>query len=247
MPSFYIGTPATRLPEWAHVASLMFTQKPEPGEGLFYWDVVPGQAIDIGRTKVALKYMACPGKPEFLLMADSDAGWDPATPLRLMSRNLPIVTGMIFKRGLPPVPTCGQFCGKTVTDDYMYDFGPTIKAILKRTDGLVGEDTQNCLTLPEREDDLMEVDGAGCHFMMVRRDVWEKIKQPWFTAVNNGGEDFRFCRKVKEAGFKIYADLSVYTSHIVGESIDFGLREFLAFYKYTDKIKTSDQIWRVEK
>ena len=79
---------------------------------------------------------------------------------------------------------------------------------------------------------------------MVRRDVLKTIDLPWFRCSTPGaGEDFYFCRKVKEAGFPIHADLSVHTGHIAGPGFDFGLRELLAFYKFTDALKPREHIW----
>lgn len=181
-----------------------------------------------------------------MLMVDSDATWAPEAAIRLMKHNLPVVTGVIFKRGLPPIPTIGNDVGLDAAGSWMYNFGPTIQEILDRTEGIVKMDTQNAVCLDPREGDVIEKDGMGCHFIMIRRDVLEKIPFPWFTGIDNAGEDFDFCRKVKAAGFKLYVDLSVYTGHIVGPRIDYGLREFLAFYKYTNEIRDTEQVWKVK-
>ena len=71
----------------------------------------------------------------------------------------------------------------------------------------------------------IEIDGAGLGCMKVSMKVFEKIKPPWFTTVKDEygilkrGNDFVFCEKAQEAGFKIFADPSILTTHHKMESI----------------------------
>ena len=58
--------------------------------------------------------------------------------------------------------------------------------------------------------------------MMVKREVFEKVEQPWFaipystTGGHYIGEDVFFCRKAREAGYEILVDhaLSQEVKHI---------------------------------
>lgn len=76
-----------------------------------------------------------------------------------------------------------------------------------------------------------EVDYAGTGFFMIKRKVYEKLAQTaetyegpdgkvsafFMTPVHNDGfesEDYHFCRKVREAGFKIMMDPAIKLGHI---------------------------------
>jgi hypothetical protein len=59
----------------------------------------------------------------------------------------------------------------------------TIEAIKNHAEMMgVGPDTPNELCLPKTESDLFEVDGCGAHFLMIRRDVLEKLSLRGFGA-----------------------------------------------------------------
>lgn len=234
MSSLYLATPFTRPFDAEHVASLLFMEKPE----FMYWGPLGYQGVAVSRNTLIERFKRQPGAPEFLLFADSDATWAPGAALRLMERNLPAVAGVMYRRKLPPVPTQGSYSGLNAEGHHTYDASVVIKALLDYVECRdVKEDTSNDLLFEKSNDDLLEIDGSGMHFFMVRRDVVMQMKPPYFSELTAGaGEDFFFCRKIKELGFKIYLDLSVQTGHIVGPGVDYGLREFLAFYHYTNKI-----------
>ena len=78
-----------------------------------------------------------------------------------------------------------------------------------------------------------EVDGAGLGFMCIRSGVFEAIERPWFEhrsvtkpisdtefVVEMLSEDISFIHKVKEAGFKVYADPVVKVGHVKKSNID---------------------------
>lgn len=85
--------------------------------------------------------------------------------------------------------------------------------------------------LEECPSEPFEVDYAGTGFMMIRRNVIEKLADSaetyegpdgrvsalYMTPVHNDGfesEDYHFCRKAREAGFKILMDPSISLGHI---------------------------------
>lgn len=237
-----IGMPTTRQLDVEHVISLITTRE-------FTWSPLKNQPADVARNIIISRFLDNPLKPEFLLFTDSDATWDGKKAVdRLVDRNLPFVSGVFFKRDIPPIPTLGPSAGMNETSDNFYHFGKTIEAIMERLEksGLQDNELNNNIVLPKDETDLFKIDGCGAHFVMIRRDVLEKIKPPWFQYSTQGaGEDFVFCRKVKDAGFDMYADLSVYSGHIVGDGLNFGLKQFLMFYRNTKEIKPKEQIWKV--
>jgi hypothetical protein len=73
------------------------------------------------------------------------------------------------------------------------------------------------------DDPLLEVEGVGAGFLMVSRDLLEKMAteyeppMAWFwEPIQDGkhvGEDFGFCQRVRELGEKVWVDLRVQLSH----------------------------------
>jgi len=68
---------------------------------------------------------------------------------------------------------------------------------------------------------LVECDATGCAGMLIHRDVFKKIDQPYFKFIYDSqgllinGEDFDFCERIKEAGFKVYAYCDMVQTHFV--------------------------------
>lgn len=65
---------------------------------------------------------------------------------------------------------------------------------------------------------VREVDAGGTGILLIKREVLATLTEPWFTIVDGENlyvmpEDFEFCRKAKEAGFKIMADPRFQTRH----------------------------------
>lgn len=229
MPNVWMGTPTTRDFSAPYVSSLITTRL----DGLLCWRPVIGQDIATGRNAVVQQFLE-DIRFEFLLMHDSDATWEAGAVERLAGRGLPVVTGVIFKRGFPTVPTIGKHVSIGANGEHMYNFGGTINRILHRVRDLRSLE-RNEMTLPETGEDLEEIDGAGCHFMMIHREVLERIPFPWFECVTtNGGEDFDFCRKVQKARYSLHVDYSVFTGHVVGPGVEIGVREFLSHAQHQE-------------
>jgi hypothetical protein len=84
---------------------------------------------------------------------------------------------------------------------------------------------------------LFEVHAAGTGGMLVRRHVLDAVGEPWFEFSSHEvhNEDLEFCRKIRHAGFQIYADADNIMGHMgvftiwpdrdesgVGFKLDFG-------------------------
>ena len=82
--------------------------------------------------------------------------------------------------------------------------------------------------VPDPATGLFEISQAGLPGAVIRREVLEAVGDPWFEwntiyDLTRGvgkiqlrmGEDFYFCRKVKEKGFKIFVDLAQTIGHII--------------------------------
>ena len=83
------------------------------------------------------------------------------------------------------------------------------------------------LTLVPPPGELFEVMEAGLPGAVIRRRVIDEVGDPWFSwnTIYDGsrdppvklhmGEDYYFCRKVREKGFKVFVD----TSNVIGHTI----------------------------
>jgi hypothetical protein len=62
---------------------------------------------------------------------------------------------------------------------------------------------------------IEEVGSIGMGVMLIKRNVFEKLTEPWFEtpwrtdARGYIGEDIFFCRKAQDAGYKIWIDHDV--------------------------------------
>lgn len=68
------------------------------------------------------------------------------------------------------------------------------------------------------ESGLVERTAMGLGVMMIRRHVFEQVPRPWFARIYSGEteahrgvmtEDYYFCLKAREMGFKVWCDLDV--------------------------------------
>lgn len=112
---------------------------------------------------------------------------------KLASHDKDIVTGLYFAKQQPHFP---QIFKKNAEDPTKYD-----------------------AVFDVEEDKLIEVDACGAGILLIKREVFKKLKRPFFQyevygeETSRKGEDFYFCEKAKEAGFSIYCDTSVLCGH----------------------------------
>lgn len=67
---------------------------------------------------------------------------------------------------------------------------------------------------------LQEVDGVGFGCVLVQSSVFEKMESPWFVDLwdklhinRTFGNDFYFCKRAQDAGFKIHVDTTCECEH----------------------------------
>ena len=137
-------------------------------------------------------------KDDWLLYIETDMSHPADIVERLLSHNLPVVSGVQTWKSKPFTPMVYKYRPKV-----LWGIGdvPQVK-------------TGPYEAIDERESNggLLEVDGVPTGCLMVRRDVFEKIERPWFS-FSEGTQDFYFCRKVHGAGYSIYCDSSVQCGH----------------------------------
>lgn len=224
MASLFVAVPYTRPHYGAFLKSLLMSDKNEAG---WWFNDVYGVSLDIARNYLISQFLNSDSK--YLLFIDNDCVFHPGAINRLISRDVPMVCAGMYTRTIPPKPTAGMYMGKSKDGKDYYRFLPTVKAIINKVERSGGVPDENDCLLPAGEVDLFEVDGCGMHFTLIRRDVVEAVRAPYFVSTFGavGGEDFYFCRQVKAAGYPIYMDLSVHTGHSVGEEMALGIREML--------------------
>lgn len=67
---------------------------------------------------------------------------------------------------------------------------------------------------PKKLTGLTTCDSVATGFMLIDLNIFKDLKEPYFFWGQNGeSEDFWFCRLAREAGYKIWCDLSVKVLH----------------------------------
>lgn len=70
------------------------------------------------------------------------------------------------------------------------------------------------------QDQLIEVDACGFGCILIKKEVFDKLETPFFQFIPGTekqlqvSEDYYFCKKAKDAGYKIYCDTSIKCKHI---------------------------------
>lgn len=123
---------------------------------------------------------------DWLLFIDSDMEFPPHALTRLLSHDVDIVSGLCYRK-VPP-------------------FNPTLYKKQRYSDQL-------CYMSTWPENTLLEVDATGTAFMLIKRKVLEALPDPIFEDAKVS-EDMNFCKKAKEAGFKVFVDTGLHIGHV---------------------------------
>ena len=126
---------------------------------------------------------------EWLLFVDDDSVFPPDSLRRLLSaveaEPAAVVAGLYMQRVAP--------------------FSPVAYLGEHPDGGLIPVD------LRDAQDDVIEVTAAGTGFMLIHRDVLEKVG-PFDYRVES--EDIMFCRRVWDVGFTVWLDTTVRVGHV---------------------------------
>jgi hypothetical protein len=151
-----------------------------------------GTPIDMARNEIVRS--ALDAKAEWVFFLDTDVICPPDTIARLMSHNLPIVTGVYYTRAPPIEPAI------------WHEVKPSGKRAINFTSG-----------------QMVECDFIGMGCCLIHTSVFKNLKKPYFEwtlsfedTENIGvgrSEDFEFCKRVRERGYKIWADTSISCRH----------------------------------
>jgi len=166
-----------------------------------------GPRIAEARNQVVSQFLA--QKAEWLLMIDTDMTFSNDMLDKIMdaadAEEFPIVGGLCFGGGRSGI---------------MF---PTLYR-LRKVENVNESPVQVIEDYPD--DAMCEVDATGAAFLLIHRGVLEKMGEvykdspyPWFLegAVYKGtkfGEDWAFCMRAKEAGYKIHVHTGVKIGHV---------------------------------
>jgi len=162
--------------------------------------------------------MAMEANCSHLLMCDTDMTYHINTIPSLLSRRIPVVGALCYRR-YPPF------------DPLMYR----------------GE-VNNYFSITEwTQGDLVEVDATGTGCLLCDMEVYYKMKSPWFEFPPNPdkrakgvvGEDIWFCTKLKKMGYKIYVDTSVPSGHLSTLEVGHGTYLLYKAMKEKQEIKSA--------
>ena len=150
-----------------------------------------GAGIDKVRNNAVKNCLS--GDYTHLFFLDDDTLPRPDAILRLLKHDLPIVSGLYCRRSEPHYPiiiNMNRDNRKVLGFTYPYEMNPP-------------------------KDKLVECDAVGAGCLLIKREVFEKMPQPWFKVGQYHGEDIYFCLQAKEAGYKILVDTGVECMHVV--------------------------------
>lgn len=168
-----------------------------------FWLCLERLQIPVGTafTHVAGKDIACNRNVVVRQFMESDLGWtfwldddhtfDGDLLIKLLDRNVDIVQPLCSTRK-PPF--------------FMYAMEEKLEGGYRPLDwNDIGEG-------------LVECAAVGTGGMLARRSVYEKVASPWFesgkTAPDSLGEDYHFCSKARDLGFKVFIDSETRMGHI---------------------------------
>lgn len=196
---------------------------------------VAGARTDEGRNQLVDRMLKDHPSSQWILFCDSDMVFPRRTLMRLLSWKKPIVGGLYFLKAQTFEPVAYRFNAEATEkrrqeleekgeDPIGYLYTPIVD--------LVGEfffENQEYLPIPPKRGNmivppdeagrkrvrpLQEVDGIGTGCLLIHREVFEELRRPFFSYREGGTEDFYFCRRAKEAGYRIFVDMGLICGHM---------------------------------
>lgn len=163
--------------------------------------IVAQEGYTVAENRNYIAVQACNAGSTHLLMVDDDMTFEPETLDKLLANDKDIVGVAYHSRG----------------SDAKIKLVPDIMAIAEVDKG-------KYINLAEETDPkyqkTFECYATGTGIILIKCDVFLHTKRPWFefTYHENGkckeGEDWNFCFKAKEAGYKIYTDPTIKVGHL---------------------------------
>ena len=131
-----------------------------------------------------------------VLWIDSDHAFNPDLACQLARHDKDAVSALYFARGEKPLPIA------------------YVKPEKPKSVDLEDKDAYKHSQILEVPPVLMEIDAVGFGALLMKRDLFVKIPEPWFTIDWKAGEDVAFCVKAKEYGYQFFLDGRYILGHI---------------------------------
>ena len=191
-----IGIPHTGLFYWQTVMALLGLSY--PANTIIKYHLIGSCLIYDARDKIF--EFAEKENADWVFFMDSDMVIPNDILIKLDKHNVPMISGMAFKR-TPPYQPC---------------FYTKVE---------IKEDThkpycESPIQFPDKG--ILECQGLGMACCFIRKEVWkntahkvtEKCERTWFFPYPGVGEDLSFCLRARKAKHKMYVDLSINVGHI---------------------------------
>ena len=191
--------------------------------------------VDSNRNRLIYDFLH-KSKGDYLFIIDEDMIHPADMPIILAERDLPIVSGLYFRRGNNGMHT-PQFYklvgqsedtreghGKAINNFYE----PMIKEVHEFFSGLENIPyTNEPLILTDGRgqvltNSLLEIDGGGFGCLMIRRDALEAMDEPYLQSEPGLNGDLVFYKQAREKGIKVYGDCAVVAKHNYNEGLGVG-------------------------
>ncbi len=180
---------------------------------------------------------------EWLFSTHSDVVFEPDTLNRLLSWNVPLISGLIFMRASPVVPHIWQKYEDTA--QYAHRIKDTREWFFAHKEYIK---FGAFLMEPRPDDAIIPIDFTSTSCTLIHRSVLEAMiplcGDQWFVMdddLKGGGEDRRFFELAKEAGFQPYLDRSCVVGHLVGD-IPTSSADFIAWDSISEFHDTGEPV-----
>lgn len=174
------------------------------------FEFVRGYDCATARNRIA--QMTLDGNYGYVLMVDSDVTPPKDAMANLIGHDVDCVSGFYLHRGRDNEPSDRTCACKLVDDEGKPYFDYPLES-----EYTVGElaDMRNSGST------LVEIHGGGMGCVLVKAEVFERLRYPWFDWVNYADDDRRllsedlyFCEKMRKRGIRRYVDTRVACGHL---------------------------------
>ena len=173
---------------------------------------------------------------DYLFIVDEDMQHPGPMPVVLAERELPVVSGLYFRRneGREFYPQFYKYEGQSeetrrghgkAVNDYYRAMLPEVVQFFGSLDNVPNVDTPLILTHADGtviDNGLMRIDGGGFGCLMIRRDVLEKLDEPYLICEPGLNGDLVFYKQLREKGIEVWGDCSVIATHNYDDHVGVG-------------------------
>jgi len=128
---------------------------------------------------------------DYVFFIDADMVFPSDSLIRLFNHNLDLVNALAFRRTSPHYPTIFKW-----------------------------NENEKCYETMSYTKGLLEVEATGMACMLIKTEVFKKMKQPWYYYRDNTfSSDLTFCENARKEGYKIMIDTDLKIGHLGDEKV----------------------------